>query len=177
MPKEYTRRVPLNHPIARFLVHAGQTDDCWPWQGRINRKGYGQMLVDGKWPSVHRWIYEFCYGPLADDLVIDHTCHNRDASCPAGPACLHRRCCNPAHLEAVTVGENIRRGQTGKANNYQHAKVACKRGHPFTMENTYVSPADGSRQCKICSRANAARYRAEGRYRTSVLKEISKSTE
>jgi hypothetical protein len=35
----------------------------------------------------------------------------------------------------------------------------CRRGHPFTPENTYVQPSKGSRSCRICRNAGAlARY-------------------
>lgn len=30
-------------------------------------------------------------------------------------------------------------------------KVECKNGHPFTEENTYIHPSDGSRHCRSCT--------------------------
>jgi WhiB family redox-sensing transcriptional regulator len=33
----------------------------------------------------------------------------------------------------------------------QASKTQCKRGHPFTAENTYYAP-DGQRRCRICLR-------------------------
>jgi hypothetical protein len=32
------------------------------------------------------------------------------------------------------------------------AITACKRGHPFTEENTYIWPKDGHRRCRLCHR-------------------------
>ena len=34
----------------------------------------------------------------------------------------------------------------------------CKRGHPFTPENTYVNPASGSRTCVLCRQIRQHHY-------------------
>ena len=54
-------------------------------------------------------------------------------------------CVNPGHIEAVTNQENVRRGAA--------AVTHCRNGHEFTPENTYLTPRDGYRQCRACSRA------------------------
>jgi hypothetical protein len=38
--------------------------------------------------------------------------------------------------------------------------LACKNGHPYTPETTYIRP-DGRRRCRICHRAAAARREAK----------------
>ena len=153
MPRQYTHHF-FKSPLPRFLILAAQTDDCWPWQGRVANNGYATFSVEGKFVSAHRWVYEFCYGPIPPGLDIDHVCHNRDLSCPAGADCLHRRCVNPTHLEAMTHRVNIQRGRTGKVNNrHKNAnsmKTECKRGHPFDAANTYYYKGSGYRQCIAC---------------------------
>ncbi len=74
---------------------------CWVWNGRLNDDGYG--VLDLSWRrggpksrSAHRLAYELFVGPIPDGLEIDHLC-------------AVRRCVNPAHLEAVTHAENVRR--------------------------------------------------------------------
>ena len=72
---------------------------CWEWIGKLNRNGYGRM--NWRYPVAHRMIYNFFLGfkekELPKTMVLDHLCRNR-------------HCCNPSHLEPVTVKENTHRG-------------------------------------------------------------------
>lgn len=92
-------------------------DECWPWTGSVNGDpvygGYGQIREaerGSRTLRVHRVVYELTYGQVPEGRVVDHTCHNGSGCEGRGPTCLHRRCCNPAHLEAVTHAENMSRG-------------------------------------------------------------------
>lgn len=93
----------------RFWMKVEKTISCWYWLGAISDSGYGNFyLSGGSWIGAHR----YSYGRVPDGLVLDHVCHSIDASCTKlGPECLHRRCVNPAHLEAVTTAENLRRAR------------------------------------------------------------------
>jgi hypothetical protein len=134
---------------------------CWYPNLSTSRDGYAQIHVriDGRWSkrNAHRALYEDLHGP-APGQVIDHRCHTDDATCPGGPTCLHRRCVNPAHLEPVTNGENLRRGRGVAGVN--SAKTECVNGHPFDEANTYVRPASGHRQCRACMADLMRRKRA-----------------
>lgn len=78
-------------------------------------------------------MYELVVGPVSDGLVLDHLCRNRS-------------CVNPAHLEPVTIGENVQRGVHANA-----IKTHCKRGHALTAENCLPGKLKvGVRQCRIC---------------------------
>ncbi|MFE7899232.1 HNH endonuclease signature motif containing protein [Streptomyces sp. NPDC057424] len=146
----------------RLLAHIEKTDTCWWWTGHVAPKGYGVIYLRGKPLYVHRVSYEVHVGPIPDGLVIDHACHNRDAQCTGGFGCIHRRCVNPEHLEAVTDAVNRLRGRGGGANN--RTKTHCIRGHAFTPENTErqgPSKPGGRerRRCRTCTQANRARRR------------------
>lgn len=111
---------------------------CWEWLGAIRKDGYGAITVKNRSFLVHRVAYEEWMGPIPEGLVLDHLCRNR-------------KCFNPAHLEPVTLVENLLRG----VRTNQCAKVThCKRGHPFDEENTLRWR--GQRLCRAC---RAVKYR------------------
>lgn len=124
---------------------------CWLWiGGRRGGSGYGSFFVekiDGRPVSdlAHRWAYTHFVGPIPDGLELDHICRV--------PACV-----NPAHLEAVTHSENMRRSPTAgrmDIGDKRRAQTHCKNGHEFNEENTRVyrdSRGRPHRQCRACRR-------------------------
>lgn len=122
----------------RFWPKVQKTDKCWIWVGCHDKKGYGQIRVDGRMEKAHRVSYELAHGQIPDGLTIDHLCRNHP-------------CVNPAHLEAVTLKENILRGESPPA---QRAKVThCPQGHPYDEQNTKIRPK-GWRECRACAKAS-----------------------
>lgn len=148
--RRVARKGPAPIPLGRRLASRIDVDDqgCWLWMGKT-AKGYGRITV-GSWADgsvrevqVHRLVYEILAGPIDGDLTIDHLCRVR-------------RCVNPDHLEPVPLRENLLRGVSSPAVNSR--KTRCKRGHPFTPENTFITKV-GYRQCRTCGRYHAAGYR------------------
>src|SRR3546814_10434391 len=70
---------------------------CWIWEGSDSGNGYGKVSIGGRDCMFHRVVYELLVGPIPPDRVLDHRCRVR-------------RCCNPDHLEPVTVRVNTHRG-------------------------------------------------------------------
>lgn len=123
---------------------------CWWWTASLTHAGYGrwgESSTPKGYAQAHRTSYGWLVGPIPEGMELDHTCHNADPTCPAGDACLHRRCVNPAHLEPVTHRENGRRGMgfAGTRSRQTH----CKRGHLFDEANTYIT-GRGTRCCRAC---------------------------
>jgi|SRR5215475_4858197 len=134
---------------------SGGVEACWPWLGWVNDNGYGMAFTRRERPQdihtrAHRLAYELAHREaIPEGLTIDHLCRNR-------------RCVNPRHLEVVTRGVNVLRGETTAA---RHARVTeCPRGHPYDDANT-AWKADGSRGCRICMRTVCRRWWARNRAR------------
>lgn len=142
--------------------------DCWGWSGAyFKQTGYTLLVMrsqDGKWrPTVaHRIAYELYIAEIPPGLVIDHLCRNRG-------------CVNPWHMEPVTRGENVRRGEAPSAVTVRENR--CNRGHELTAENSIIR-LNGKRECRECVRARdrlrnkteerRAHYRAAYRRRKGI---------
>jgi hypothetical protein len=130
---------------------------CWLWNAALNHAGYGIVSISGyrQMQLVHRVMYRQARGPIPLGLELDHLCRVR-------------RCCNPAHLEAVTHAENVRRGQAGvvvaETNRRRGADVThCPNGHEYTDANTYVYANKRGwqmRHCRTCDKLKKQARRA-----------------
>jgi len=126
---------------------------CWIWTGAKNWKGYG-ITNGGRMGSrlSHRALYLKLVGLVPKGKELDHRCRRR-------------ACCNPKHLRPVTHLENVRAGTAGQR---QAAKTHCPKGHPYSLENTYVPPKRPSRRsrnriCRICALDASRRYKERQR--------------
>lgn len=117
------------------------------WTGGIDRDGYGRMTTPQGYEGAHRWSYREHVGPIPPGMQIDHV---------KARGCVYNHCVNPAHLEAVTLEENLRRQR-------EH-KTHCKNGHLLDEANARID-ARGYRVCRACCRAWALEryYRIRGR--------------
>lgn len=116
-----------------------KTETCWLWTGYRNKDGYG--IYRGR--LAHRIAYIETHGSYPEGTVTDHLCRVR-------------HCVNPEHLEAVTIGENVRRGQLSMLMKAKHSTtINCPQGHLKSSDNLYLNQdKDGfpRRSCKTCTK-------------------------
>jgi hypothetical protein len=123
-----------------------QANGCWLFTGTNTSDGYARWRYKPGAPElyVHVWAYQAFIGEIPKGMQVDHRCHTDDTTCPGGQECIHRRCCNPDHLELVTGSEN-----TMRQRHANRLKDTCPKGHPYDEQNTIVWN-DGKRRCRKC---------------------------
>ncbi len=132
----------------RFFAKVRKTKTCWLWTASLSAKGYGQFRDGDRIVYAHRFAYKLLVGPIPEELELDHV---------RAWGCTNKHCVNPAHLEAVTHTENLRRGSNAKRD-----KTHCPHGHEYAGDNLYVEP-DGHRHCRECVRSAGRAYRRRKR--------------
>lgn len=128
---------------ARFDSKWVRHGDCHLWQGPLDKDGYGNFFLRSLNRRAHRVAWFDQFGPVGDELVINHTCRNRS-------------CVNPQHLHRATWKENALKDSTSPA--YVNSqKKHCKRGHEY--DGTYTNKKTGrtQRTCSICEREKKKR--------------------
>lgn len=124
-------------------------DECWPWLGCVDRRGYGKASDGPRKRTAHRVVYERMVGPVPEGWDVDHSCDNPT-------------CCNYLkHLRPMTHQENSTRGAGFAAENAR--KTHCPAGHEYTPENTSMINHGRSRRCKTCINERERRKRRERR--------------
>lgn len=108
----------------------GYKTKCWIWP--ITNGGTGRPIIQVNRKSLrtYRVVYEMLVGPIPEGLTLDHLCR-----VPT--------CCNPEHLEPVTLEENLARTRG----------EFCKSGeHAMSGSNLlqYYWQGKLTRRCKAC---------------------------
>jgi hypothetical protein len=143
---------PNRAELARFWRSiTKQANGCWMWTGTGTNDGYGYWYPSPGKPRIMTHLYSYLlHGKtLEAGMDVGHACHDHAVAagtCDGGETCPHRRCCNPAHLEAQTRSQN-----TLAQRHHARNRTECPKGHPYDDENTYTDPA-GKRRCRRCKR-------------------------
>lgn len=137
-------------PLLRDKIRVDPSSGCWLWTAALNEAGYGmvQRKIEGQWRvrRVHRLVYAALVGDPGE--MLDHLCRVRS-------------CCNPAHLEPVDNGENVRRGVgPQRIREKWAAPRSCPSGHPLEGDNLYIGKSRDwiNRLCMECRREAARKH-------------------
>ena len=122
----------------RFWIKVDKQDDleCWNWLAYKNAGGYGWFFYEGTVQPAHRVSYILEHGSIPNGMELHHGCEN--------PSCV-----NPLHLLPITPSDHAK--LTCNVSTWNSSVTICKRGHPFTPENTGMSVLN-QRYCKECKR-------------------------
>jgi hypothetical protein len=133
--------------LARLIISPA---GCWEWTGARDRHGYGRAGYGPRKAGtglVHRMVYQQVNGPIEPGLELDHLCRNHP-------------CANPAHLEPVTHGENVQRGDGPALLAARNSAVTrCPQDHPYDDQNTYIPPGKTGRECRTCRNEATRKWR------------------
>ncbi len=91
-------------------------DDCWPWTGDRDRKGYGRIKVNGRWRQATHIALE-----LSGFIIPAEFLQVRHYVCDNPP------CCRPSHLTIGTPqddrNDQISKGRQARGNRLPQAKL------------------------------------------------------
>ena len=133
----------LSEHLAAY-VRPGRPDECWPWTGYVNAKGYGRLLrgQNGR-IYAHRAAWVIANGPIPDGLILRHACDN--------PAC-----CNPAHLLLGTYQDNVNDAVSRRRHSYGERAPQAR----LTLEQVLAIRAllsEGMSQPQVAARFGMSR--------------------
>jgi hypothetical protein len=140
----------------RLDKFTNKSDGCWLWTGRVHKNNkVGEISVSSGFKvPVHRLALMIRDGLIEfprEWLVAQH-CGNKLC---VKPEHLYIRCTLSEHTKMLWKDDNYRKLNRGRI------KTSCKRGHPFTIENTYIYR--NVKRCRICKDASRKAYIARKR--------------
>jgi len=133
--------------IQAFFEKVVKRNDCWIWTGATQQAKDKKLIYGRVWNGsttelAHRFSYRVFVGEIPSGLTVDHQCGNTF-------------CVNPKHLKAMTLKENILKGDGLTAINAR--KTHCKCGQKLVHRST--KPEKLGRYCRKCFQEYMKKYR------------------
>lgn len=85
---------PMHRSSFMDYVSTHGPDECWPWTGSQNGRGYGRLNFEGYYDQAHRASWRIHRGEIPAGKNVLHTCDNT-------------LCVNPNHLFLGNQQDNV----------------------------------------------------------------------
>jgi len=119
---------------------------CIIWTGVKDRNGYGRIAG------------VYCGTRLAHSASLAQKLGRR-VKLNALHICDNPSCINPDHLYEGTQADNVR---DMYARNRMPPKDYCRKGHPYSPENSYFHPNSSKKECRTCRRDRRPPIKGDG---------------
>ena len=117
---------------------------CWEWTGRVNQRGYAEVMIQKRHLYVHRVSFVIHHRPLQNGELVLHKCDNT-------------RCCNPAHLYAGSYADNAKDAMARGRNTRGELQAASRLTDDLVLAMRRLA-ATGMTLCEIARRYNETRH-------------------
>lgn len=164
-PSLLSNRLGLSNKALRLLFNKIRVieNGCWEWLA-CKTAGYGIIHIRSVRATpfqAHRLCYTLVRGEPSDGKVLHHKVED---------GCIGPSCCNPDHLQEVSIGVHIRDLSPNTLSFIAAHRNHCAKGHEYTLENLYVT-STGARQCRTCNKQRSQDLRDNRRSRPKFKKD------
>lgn len=132
---------------------------CWEWTGKVLPNGYGTITTGGKSTQAHRVSYAIFNGPIADGMMVRHTCDNR-------------LCVKPSHLLLGTHADNMD-DRDGRSRQAMGVQLPQHKLTPESVREIRSLATEGWSQNRLAQRYSVSRRAVQALLQGKTWKHVA----